>query len=499
VSDGAAADVGCVLGAIGAGLVLIPRSRVALVGGLALLVAGMALLATSLVPGHDFRLLVASPARVGALAVAAIVLVAAGVLLAHRPALVTVALLVAAPFRVPVHVGDQKAFLLVPLYAVLVVAAVGLLLRLLRRDELPDPPRWLTVPAAVFIGLSSLSLLWTEDLRAGTIQLLFFLLPFAVLTGFVARVALAAWSTRAFAVTIVLLACGFAAVGFSQLWTGELYFARDLEVANAYTSYFRTTSLFADSSVYGRELAAGIVVLVTALWLARVSLPLAVAVIALLWTALYFTYSQSSMVALVIAVLAVSIVAADRLNRRVLVAGTAVAVIVAAALVVVEVRDQPVERATSGRFELVKDTWHVFVDQPVVGVGIGAQPRASRDQNGARTQTERNASHTTPLTVASELGLVGIIAYLALLAAAARALLAVARVDRSLGLGLFGVFVLLFVHSLFYSGFFENPVTWGILAVAAAVLATRGAREPLSEASRGSLSGPRTEEAAPAS
>jgi O-antigen ligase len=499
VTDGAAADVGCVLGAIGTGLVLIPRGRAGLAAGLALLVAAMALLATTLVPGQDLRSLVDSPARVGALAVALIVLMAVGVLLAYRPAVVTVALLVAAPFRVPVHLGDQKAFLLVPLYAVLVVAAVGLLVRLLRRDELPDPPRWLTVPAAVFIGLSSLSLLWTEDLRAGTIQLLFFLLPFAVLTGFVARAALAAWSTRAFAVTVVLLACGFAAVGLSQLWTGELYFARDLEVANAYTSYFRTTSLFADSSVYGRELAAGIVVLVTALWLARVSLPLAAAVIALLWTALYFTYSQSSMVALVVAVLAVSIVAADRLNRRVLVAGTAVAVIVAAVLVVVSVHDQPVERATSGRFELVKNTWHVFVDQPVVGVGIGAQPLASREQKGARQKTERNASHTTPLTVASELGLVGFIAYLALLAAAARALLAVARVDRTLGLGLFGVFVLLFVHSLFYSGFFENPVTWGILAVAAAVLATRGAREPLPEASRGSLAGPRPEGAAPAS
>jgi O-antigen ligase len=382
---------------------------------------------------------------------------------------------------------------------VLVVAAVGLVVRLFRGDELPDPPRWLTAPAAAFIALSAVSLLWTEDLRAGTIQLLFFLLPFAVLTAFVARAPLASWSTKAFAVTVVALACGFAGVGLSQLWTGELYFARDLEVANAYTSYFRTTSLFADSSVYGRELAVGIVVLVTALWLARVSLPLAVVLIGFLWTALYFTYSQSSMVALVVAVLAVSIAAADRLNRRVLVAGTAVAVIVAAVLVVVEVRDQPVERATSGRLELVKNTWHVFVDDPIAGVGLGAQPLASRNEDGGRRSTERNASHTTPLTVASELGLLGIIAYLAVLAATAWALLAVARLYRVLGLGLFGIFVLLFVHSLFYSGFFENPMTWGILAVAAAALAARGARESLPETSRGTLAGPRPEGTAPAS
>jgi O-antigen ligase len=476
VSDGVAADVGCVLGAAGAVLVLLPRGRAALVLGFGLLAAAMGLLASTLVSGDDVRTLVDTPARIVAAAVAAVVLVAAGVLLANRLAAVTVALLVAAPFRVPVHIGEQEAFLLVPLYAVLAVAVIGLLVRLLRGEHPPELPRWLMAPIAVFIALAAVSLLWSDDLRAGTIRLLFFLLPFAALVAFVARAPLASWSAGVFGVTIVVLACGLAGVGLSQLWTGELYFARDLEVANAYTSYFRTTSLFADSSVYGRELALGIVVLVVALWLARVSLVLAIGLMGLLWTALYFTYSQSSMVSLVVAVLAVSLVAADRVNRRVLVAGTFVAVIAVAALVAVEVRGEPVERATSGRFELVENTWHVFVDHPIVGVGVGAQPQASGAQDGGRRAAERNTSHTTPLTVAAELGVVGILAYVALLAVSAGALLAAARADWPLGLGLFGAFILLFVHSLFYSGFFENPVTWGILAVAAAAIATRPER-----------------------
>ena len=50
-------------------------------------------------------------------------------------------------------------------------------------------------------------------------------------------------------------------------------------------------------------------------------------------------------------------------------------------------------------------------------------------------------------------------------------LLAALRRDRALGLGLIGAFVLLFVHSLFYSGFFENPTVWGVLGVAAAATA----------------------------
>jgi hypothetical protein len=38
--------------------------------------------------------------------------------------------------------------------------------------------------------------------------------------------------------------------------------------------------------------------------------------------------------------------------------------------------------------------------------------------------------------------------------------------------------VLLVVHSLSYSGFFENPTTWGILALAAALLALPRAPAP---------------------
>jgi hypothetical protein len=33
------------------------------------------------------------------------------------------------------------------------------------------------------------------------------------------------------------------------------------------------------------------------------------------------------------------------------------------------------------------------------------------------------------------------------------------------------VLLALFVHSLLYAGFFEDPLTWGVLGVAAAVLA----------------------------
>jgi O-antigen ligase len=72
--------------------------------------------------------------------------------------------------------------------------------------------------------------------------------------------------------------------------------------------------------------------------------------------------------------------------------------------------------------------------------------------------------------VAAELGVVGIFSYLALLAAAVVLLRDALLRNRALGLALGAVFLALFVESLLYSGFFESPVTWGVLGLAAAVV-----------------------------
>ena len=81
------------------------------------------------------------------------------------------------------------------------------------------------------------------------------------------------------------------------------------------------------------------------------------------------------------------------------------------------------------------------------------------------------------MTVAAELGVLGFAIYVALLAGAVRLLGAVFRRDRAIGLCLGSAFLVLFVHSLFYSGFFEDPLMWGILAVGAAVVSPSRAVE----------------------
>ena len=105
-----------------------------------------------------------------------------------------------------------------------------------------------------------------------------------------------------------------------------------------------------------------------------------------------------------------------------------------------------------------------------MGVG-GAAARDPREEANPDSRTEKNASHTTPLTVAAELGVVGLAAYLAFLLGAVWLLLQTYRVDRALGLGLAAAFLVLVVHSLVYSGFFEDPLTWATLALGSGALA----------------------------
>jgi O-antigen ligase len=136
-----------------------------------------------------------------------------------------------------------------------------------------------------------------------------------------------------------------------------------------------------------------------------------------------------------------------------------------------KVADTSVRKATSDRSRRVELTAKVWVHHPVAGVGLGAQPRESQKLADRFAPAQNFVSHTTPLTVAAELGIAGFVVYVALLAGGAWSLNAVRRRHEALGLSLAAVFLALFVHSLAYSGFFEDPITWLVLAVAAAFLA----------------------------
>ncbi|MGH3040359.1 MAG: hypothetical protein ACRDNG_01215, partial [Gaiellaceae bacterium] len=296
------AEAAALAGAVAAPLVLLARSRVAFFTGIVLLAAAEAGLALALVP-DQLAAATASAARIGALVVGLAGLGVLAALFARFPASVPATLLLAAPVRIPLTVRGEEAFLLVPLYAVLASCALALAYRLGRGDEFRPLPLLLAVPTGAFVALAAISLLWSEDPREGTIRLFFFLFPCTVLVGVLAQARLSGAVLRSLAVVFLASTTAVAAIGVSQQWTHDLYFADDLQSTNAYTTFFRVTSIFGDPSVYGRYVALGIVVLFVLLWLDRIRLALGLPLLAILCAGLYLSYSQSSFAALAASIL----------------------------------------------------------------------------------------------------------------------------------------------------------------------------------------------------
>ena len=179
-----------------------------------------------------------------------------------------------------------------------------------RVDRAARPPRSSPSPACRSCGPTTSS--------AGVELLTYFTVPVRAAAGAVARSPFPDWAPRALArVGDRRSASLFAVVGLYQAATRELFFfAPNLAVSNANSDYFRVTSLFGDPSLYGRHVVLGIGILLVALALRRVDLPLGVALLVLLWAGLFFSYSQSSMVALVAVTLGVAAATGGRRVRR---------------------------------------------------------------------------------------------------------------------------------------------------------------------------------------
>lgn len=470
------AEVAGVVGALGAALLLLSGRRPTLFAGAALVAAAELLLARP----HGLNV---SPTVVAAGLAGLIVLAAGAAVFVRRPELVLPALVVVAPFRPPLDFDRSHRFLfalahggklgrLVPLYIVLAAAVAAYLWTLVRGAEVRPLPRFLALPAAAFFALASLSLLWSRDVDAGAGLLAFFLLPFAALVAVVARATLAPWTPKVLAWIAIGLASIFAAVGLWQELTKNLFFySPQLEVANAYSPFFRVTSLFTDPSLYGRHVVLGFAVLLVVVWCGRINVYLAAGIAALLFGGLYFSYSQTSMAALFAVTFVLTLVAGDSTARRAVLVATAAFVLLAGGFVLLGAKGHSIRDVTSGRSNRIERTADVVREAPILGVGLGAQPEVSQELAQRRNaRTARFVSHTTPLTVAAELGIVGLAVYLVLLVAATRMVLLLRPYDEALALSLGAVLLALFVHALGYSGFFEDPITWLALGIGAAYL-----------------------------
>ena len=458
--------VGGLVGALGlAALVLLPDARSRLVALAATLVGGAVLVVTLRPEGNDALLLAAG-------GVGAAVAVGLAVLFLRWPWVLAMAALACAPARVPVEVAGQEASLLLPLYVVIAGGAAALLWQLVRGVERSGELGSLAWPLAVFVAWAGVSLLWSDGARQGAVTLAAFYLPFSLLALMLARLP---WSRRwlkALTVQLLVMGVAFAGIGVYQWLTRDIFWNPKVIVANAYAPFYRVNSIFWDPSIYGRFLVVAILVaLVVALYGVRRDTIYAAVAIVGIWIGLVFSFSQSSFVALIAGVSAAVVLLWER--RAVVALGATAVVLLAAGFVVPSVRAEILDntdRATGGRYGLVTEGMRIAADHPLGGVGLGGFKSAYGERVGFRAaDPARAASHTTPVTVAAELGFPGIALFAWLLATALW--LTFRRASRSFagraslccGLALLAIFV----HSLFYNAFFEDPLSWGLLGVTA--------------------------------
>jgi O-antigen ligase len=477
-----------------------PRQRAAaMLAALLFSALAVATLAGGEVPGDA--------AVLGGGAVAA--LIALGVLAAlvyRKPGLIGLLALGAIPFRVPLTLGSETASLLLPLYGVVAAGALAEAFRWLRPGAGPAaldvaerpvgrPLRHLQIALAAVVGLYALQAVYSTDLEVALKNVCLFYAPFAVLFRLLGDVDWSAARLRRAFWLVAGLAVVFAAVGFYEYATGHLLLSNaKVQEANDLKPYFRVNSLFFDPNIYGRFLALTMIALAAILVWSRErrTVLLVAAALGVLWAGLVLSLSQSSFAALLggLAVLGV-------LRWKPLPVLGAIGGLAAIAMAVVLLSPGSLEidtrstasldKATSGRFDLVSGALSMARDRPVWGFGSGSFAERYREREGVRSERVAAVSHTIPLTVAAEQGLIGLLAYIALMAAAFRLVFGgvrtrlrtgtragAVRIEAVAAAAVAAAFSALVLHTFVYAAFLEDPLSWALLALAGALSARAG-------------------------
>jgi hypothetical protein len=495
--------LGIVLAAVTAAAMLVdrdPRRRTLWMGVSLMLAAGI--LIGHIADTDQFRSLTDRPLRFAGLCALGLLIVVALALLFVRRAeafpLLAVAVL---PFRVPIEAAGQTANLLVPLYLVIAAGCAAHAWRIWAVGLQTDRPvpegtstmrvRPLDLALAAFLVLYSLQAAYSKDFDTALEQAVFFLIPFALLYALLREVRWTREVVLGCVAVLAALALVFCAIGFWEYDRRELLWNPKVITANQFESYFRVNSVFWDPNVYGRFLVLVMLAVTTVmLWSARVRTAVWMAVLlAVLWAGLVLTFSQSSFAALLAGL---AVLAALRWDVRRAAVAAAAALVLAGGFVVLFQDALKIDlgssgglnEVTSGRSDLIGGGVELFGNRPLQGYGSGSFGRAYRLEQKGNQQEAVSASHTMPVTVAAEQGLIGLVAYLAVLATGLWALFGdaawravrprgppagdgvppFAGAYRAARVATAAMFVALVVHTMVYAAFLEDPFTWVILA-----------------------------------
>jgi putative inorganic carbon (HCO3(-)) transporter len=496
------AGAGVLTAAVAAGgAILLPAGRLRAAAMIVALVLFPVLILGDQWHSHQIADLRHSTGRLVALGLVGLAVTAALAYAFRRwPILLPLSIVAALPFRIPLNAGGDTANLLVPLYLVIAGGVLSVTLRDRRvvHPLLPGespavtgpagPSAWLPRILAAVVLLYAVQVLYSEDFSKGLQNACFFFVPFSLMYGLLREVR---WDRRV--LTLVLWVVGieavcFVLVGSVEFVTKSLFWNDQVIRSNEFHTYFRVNSVFWDPNIYGRYLSLAAVVTTTALLWARErkTLALLTALTAVLWIGLVPTFSQSSFAALLAGLV---VLAALRWSLK-WTAIAAVGGVVLTMLIVTLAGSFSFDRInidTSGRANLVSGGVHLFTQRPIYGYGSGSFPKAYRKHVKTR-KAPVSVSHTEPITVAAEQGIAGLALYAALVVTALWTMTAGLRPSLSrlevARAAVVATFVALVVHTMAYAGFYEDPITWVLLAAGASLAAAQQRRvEPCPDTS----------------
>lgn len=430
---------------------------------------------------------------VGVVALALVTLLA--IRIARHPSELALLVAFAFPFRVPISASGATSNLLVPLYLVVGAGALAYAVPVLRGRlgqaqqsgdgvASPEPaPGWIDRLLALVVFLYAVQALYSPDFQKALQQIVFFYVPFALMFCLLRRLR---WSQRLLIRCLALvagLAVVFALIGFVEYATKTLLLNPKLIAQNNVHTYFAVNSVFFDPDIFGRFLALVMITLAAVLLYSRRQRDqlVSVGVLAVLWAGLVLTLSRSSLGALLVGL---GVLGALRWRAKPILLGAAAVVVIGGVAVAISPNTFGVEQGangvSAGRTSLIGGGVHVFRERPLWGYGSGSFETEYlcriKHQCGEQPDDSQvlSASHTIPITIAAEQGLLGEIPYLALVVVAAVVLLGGTR-GAPARAAVASAFLALVFHTLAYADFLEDPATWILLGVGVALAyATRG-------------------------
>ena len=481
-----------VLAALAASALLARDRRVAAGATLGALVLAPTLLLADIWRSPQLSVVHRHPALAAVAGLCALaVVVALGGWLANRRELLGVLAVLALPFRIPIQAGGATSNLLVPLYLVVAAGSLSLILPALvgwpaprggeedppegepdrnHRLERSSPVRWLERLLALYVVLYSIQAIYSPDFEKALQQLVFFYVPFTLLYCALRSLNWTPQLLRRCLGVVIGLGVLFALVGFAEYATKTLFLNPKLIAANDVHAYFTVNSVFFDPDIFGRFLALAMILLASVLLFGRSSrdqLGSAV-VLAILWGGLTLTLSRSSMGALLVGLAILAMIRWD--PRRTLAAAAAVIALGVVAVAVAPKTfglNQGLNGASSGRAGLVSGGLDLFAHRPIWGYGSGSFVHEYQAHHPA-SAANLSASHTIPITVGAEQGLIGEVVYVALVLAALLVLLRQTGADPARA-AVAAAFAALVFHTMLYADFLEDPVTWTLLGIGVAL------------------------------